>query len=116
MKKEEEVDRVFDNPIGLIIGMAVVTYIPRFLPLLLLSKKEISPSLNQWMSFIPASIFAALVASDVFFWENAFNMNPLDNIKLLPSILVSLIALKTKSLLWSMSAGVGAITVTWLLF
>ncbi|GAB2501526.1 hypothetical protein GCM10008929_22590 [Alkalibacterium psychrotolerans] len=107
---------MFDNPIILITGMAVVTFFPRFLPLLLLSKKEISPSLSRWMSFIPVSIFAALVASDIFFWEETFNVNPVDNIKLLPSVLVVLIALKTRSLLWSMAAGVGAITVMWLLF
>ncbi|MCC5889009.1 MAG: AzlD domain-containing protein [Alkalibacterium sp.] len=107
---------MFDNPIVLISGMALVTFLPRFLPLLLLSKKEISPSLSRWMSFIPVSIFAALVASDIFFWEESFNINPLDNIKLLPSVLVILIALKTKSLLWSMTAGVGAITVMWLVF
>lgn len=99
----------------LIMGMAGVTFLPRFLPLLLLSKKEISPSLSRWMSFIPVSIFAALVASDVFFWEGQLTINPAHNIKLLPSLVVVLIALKTKSLLWSMTVGVGSITVLWLI-
>lgn len=90
----------------LIIGMAVVTYIPRFIPILLLSKKEISPAFSRWMSFIPVSIFAALVASDIFFWESSFSLNPIENIKLIPSILVLVVAFKTKSLLWSMLVGV----------
>lgn len=98
----------------LIIGMAVVTYIPRFLPILLLSKKEISPSFSRWMSFIPVSIFAALVASDVFFWEGSFELDPIENIKLFPSILVLFVAYKTKSLLWSMITGVLAMTLLWL--
>lgn len=107
---------MLDNPILLIIGMAVVTFLPRFLPLLLLSKKEVSPSLSRWMSFIPVSIFAALVASDIFFWEGVINVNPVHNIKLLPSIITLLIALKTKSLLWSMTTGVASLTVLWLIF
>lgn len=107
---------MLDNPILLIIGMAVVTFLPRFLPLLLLSKKEISPSLSRWMSFIPVSIFAALVASDIFFWEGLFNVNPVHNIKLLPSLLTLLVSLRTKSLLWSMATGVTSLTVLWLIF
>ena len=98
----------------LIIGMAVVTYLPRFLPILLLSKKEISPSFSRWMSFIPVSIFAALVASDVFFWEGSFDLNAVQNIKLLPSVLVLFVAYRTKSLLWSMVIGVLSMTLLWL--
>lgn len=99
----------------LIIGMAVVTFIPRFFPLLLLSKKEISPSFSRWMSFIPVSIFAALVASDIFFWEGSFSLQPVKNIKLLPSILVLIVAYKTKSLLWSMVTGVFSMTLLFIL-
>lgn len=106
---------MLEHPVILIVGMAVVTFIPRFFPLLLLSKKEISPSLSRWMSFIPVSIFSALVASDVFFWEGSFNLNPVMNIKLLPSVLVILLAIKTRSLLWSMILGVSAITLMWLI-
>ncbi|WP_146922752.1 AzlD domain-containing protein [Alkalibacterium kapii] len=95
----------------LIIGMAAVTFLPRFLPLLFLSKKEISPSFSRWMTYIPVSVFAALVASDVFFWEGSFSLQPDENIKLLPSIIVLFIALKTKSLLWSMLTGIIAITL-----
>lgn len=100
----------------LILGMAIVTFIPRFFPLLLLSKKEISPSFSRWMSFIPVSIFAALVASDIFFWESSFSLNPFRNIKLIPSILVFVVAYKTKSLLWSMVTGVLLMTVFYILF
>lgn len=106
---------MFNHPLFLIGGMAVVTFFPRFFPLLLLSKREISPSLSRWMSFIPVSIFAALVASDIFFWEGAFRIDPLLNIKLIPSLLVILIASKTKSLLWSMIAGISALTLMWMI-
>lgn len=102
-----------DNYYGLIIGMAIVTYVPRFLPMLLLSKKEISPSFSKWMSYIPVSIFASLVASDIFFWETDFNIDPLANLKLIPTFLVLIVAVKTKSLLWSMITGITSMTVLW---
>lgn len=98
----------------LIVGMAIVTFVPRFLPILLLSKKEISPSFSRWMSFIPVSIFAALVASDLFFWEGSFSLQPVENIKLIPSVLVLIVAYKTKSLLWSMITGVLAMTLLYI--
>ncbi|WP_080145593.1 AzlD domain-containing protein [Marinilactibacillus piezotolerans] len=98
----------------LTLGMAVVTYLPRLLPMLLLSKKEISPSFSRWMTYIPVSIFSALVASDIFFWNGSFNINPAINIKLIPSVLVFFIAYKTKSLLWSMIIGLVGITLLWI--
>lgn len=98
----------------LTLGMAIVTYLPRLLPMLLLSKKEISPSFSRWMTYIPVSIFSALVASDIFFWNGSFNINPAINIKLIPSVLVFFIAYKTKSLLWSMIIGLVGITLLWI--
>lgn len=95
----------------LILGMAIVTYLPRVLPLLVLSNRSIPEKVSKWMSFIPVSIFAALIFSDIFFWQSQFNVNPLVNIKLLPSILVLLVAYKTKNLLWSMIFGILAIAL-----
>lgn len=99
--------------IWLIFGMAIVTFLPRFLPMIALTKREISPALGRWMSYIPVTIFAALVASDIFFWEESFNVNPLANIKLIPSIVVFLIAYKSKSMLLSMVCGIAGITLLW---
>ena len=97
--------------VQLIFGMALVTYLPRVLPMLVLSNRSVPEKISKWMSFVPVSIFAALIFSDVFFWESQFNVNPIVNIKLLPSVLVFIVAYKTKSLLWSMVLGIAAITL-----
>ncbi|ALV21889.1 MAG: AzlD domain-containing protein [Carnobacterium sp.] len=104
------------NPWLLIVGMAIVTYLPRMIPLLVLSKRTIPEKLEKWMSFIPVSIFSALIFSDIFFWEGKLNSNPLINVKLLPSILVFIFAYYTKNLLWSMALGVLSITLMVYLF
>ncbi|MBC9824355.1 MAG: AzlD domain-containing protein [Carnobacterium inhibens] len=97
--------------VQLIFGMALVTYLPRVLPMLVLSNRSVPEKISKWMSFVPVSIFAALIFSDVFFWESQFNVNPIVNIKLLPSVLVFIVAYKTKSLLWSMVLGIAAIAL-----
>ncbi|MEF9938266.1 AzlD domain-containing protein [Carnobacterium sp.] len=95
----------------LILGMAVVTYLPRMLPMLLLNNREIPEKIVRWMSFIPVSIFAALIFSDIFFWENQFSINPLENLKLIPAIIVFFIAYKTKNIMWSIVFGVVGISL-----
>ncbi|MER2002261.1 MAG: AzlD domain-containing protein [Carnobacterium inhibens] len=97
--------------VQLIFGMALVTYLPRVLPMLVLSNRSVPEKISKWMSFVPVSIFAALIFSDVFFWESQFNVNPIVNIKLLPSVLVFIVAYKTKSLLRSMVLGIAAIAL-----
>lgn len=95
----------------LILGMAVVTYLPRFVPMLVLSNRKVPEKLVKWMSFIPVSIFSALVFSDVFFWNSEVNVHLLENVKLLPTLLVFYIAYKTQNLLWSMAFGILGISV-----
>lgn len=95
----------------LILGMAIVTFIPRVLPMLVLSNRSVPDKISKWMSFIPVSIFAALIFSDIFFWEGQFTVDPIHNIKLIPSVIVFFVAYKTKNLLWSMVLGITAITL-----
>ena len=49
-----------------ILGMGLVTYLPRWLPLAVLSGREIPVVFRRWLSFIPVSILSALVAKAVF--------------------------------------------------
>jgi branched-subunit amino acid transport protein len=45
----------------IVIGMSVVTYIPRWLPLFLFSRRPMSAWLKEWLDFIPAAILSALI-------------------------------------------------------
>lgn len=99
------------SQLTLIIGMAVVTFLPRFLPLLVLSNREVPKKLAKWMAFIPVAIFSALVFSDIFFWNSKLNVNPVENVKLIPSIFVFYIAYKTQNLLLSMIIGILGISL-----
>ena len=45
----------------IIVGMAAVTYFPRFIPLLVLTRRQLPQWLIEWLDLIPASILSALI-------------------------------------------------------
>lgn len=89
----------------LIIGMGIVTYLPRMMPLLIFSKKNIPPWLESWLKFIPVGIFSALVFPNIFIRNQMFSMT-INNIELISSILVFAIAFRTRSLGLSVVVGI----------
>ncbi|RKD30015.1 AzlD domain-containing protein [Thermohalobacter berrensis] len=51
----------------LVIGMAIVTYIPRVIPMALLSSTEPPPFLKRFLSFIPYTVLSALIFPEILF-------------------------------------------------
>lgn len=50
----------------LIIGMAVVTYIPRFLPFKVVSGEKLPKRVRRFLTFIPCTALGALIIPGVF--------------------------------------------------
>ena len=46
----------------LIVGMGLVTYIPRWAPLFFLSQRQLPAWFVEWLDLIPAAILSALLA------------------------------------------------------
>ena len=46
----------------MILGMGMVTYVPRWLPLIFLSRRKLPEWLVDWLDFIPVAILSALLA------------------------------------------------------
>lgn len=93
-----------------ILGMCVVSYIPRVLPPFFLARRKLSPFVGRWLKYVPTSVFGALVFSEIFISGDTLNFS-LGNINLLVSLLVLAVAVKTKSL--GKCIGVG-LTAYWL--
>jgi branched-subunit amino acid transport protein len=83
--------------IPIIIGMGIVTYIPRWLPLFFLSRRRLPALLIDWLDFIPAAILSALVLPSI-----VTTGEPRHLVWVKPDLWVALptlvFALKTKSL------------------
>ena len=65
-----------------IVGMFLVTWIPRALPVLALASRKLPDSVIHWLSYVPASVLAALVAPEIFLQDGRFYFS-LHNIFLL---------------------------------
>ena len=50
----------------LIFLMALVTFIPRMLPAIFLSRRSLPAPLTLWLSYVPVAVLAALLAPALF--------------------------------------------------
>lgn len=87
----------FSEYFFLFAGMGLVTYLPRWLPLLYLSHRRLPQWLVDWLKLIPVSILSALLAPSLLADAQPRALN-LGKIELLVAIPTLLFALKTKSL------------------
>lgn len=55
----------FSDQLFIIVGMAVVTAIPRIVPLLLLSSRSLPEPFMRWLEMIPPAVLAALLAQEL---------------------------------------------------
>ncbi|GIP51117.1 AzlD domain-containing protein [Paenibacillus vini] len=93
----------------IIIGSALVTFLPRVLPLMVLSRMELPEWGIRWLNYVPISVMAALVGQELLLQDGQFSL--MNNIELLAAIPTVLVAMKTKSLLGTVVAGMVSIMV-----
>jgi branched-subunit amino acid transport protein len=58
-------DQLSTGIFTVIVGMAVINFCLRFVPLAVLSRIQLPPPVMRWLSFVPISVMGALVASEV---------------------------------------------------
>jgi branched-subunit amino acid transport protein len=83
--------------LGLLVGMGLVTYIPRWLPLYLLSNRQLPSWLIRWLDLIPVSILSALLAPALVTTGTPRQLAPFQP-EMLVAVPTFLFALKTRSL------------------
>lgn len=86
-----------DGYILIFLGMGLVTYLPRWLPLFVLAKRNLPEWFVEWLDLIPASILSALLLPELVTAGVPRNL-VLFQPKLLVAVPTFLFALKTKSL------------------
>ena len=57
---------MMENYYLLLVGMALVTFIPRILPLLFLRNLALTPKLQEFLGYIPYAALGALIIPGVF--------------------------------------------------
>ncbi|MBC8062974.1 MAG: AzlD domain-containing protein [Clostridiaceae bacterium] len=88
-----------------ILGSALVTFIPRVLPLMFLSKVEIPEWGEKWLNQIPVAVMSALLAQELLITNHKVFV--FDNvIKLIAALPTFIVAVKTKNLLITVVVGI----------
>ena len=80
-----------------LFGMQAVTYVPRLLPVLLFSSKQLPPLVIVWLRYVPVAVLAAMVVPSLLLVEQRIHFAA-DNLLLWAAIPTLLVAWKTKSL------------------
>jgi branched-subunit amino acid transport protein len=88
-----------------ILGAALVTFIPRVLPLVVLSKIQLPDWALQFLGYVPVAVMAALLAEELLPVHGLF-VPVWQNVNLLAFIPTLLIAILTRSLLGTVIAGI----------
>lgn len=89
----------------IIFGGAIVTMIPRVLPLAVLSKVDLPDWVVNWLKHIPVAIMAALLAQEILLPTEEFGYF-YGNLRLLAAIPTILVAVFTRSLLGTVIVGI----------
>lgn len=90
----------------LLFAMGAVTYLPRMLPLLTLSRKELPRWFVEWLDLIPAAILSALLLPSLITSGSPRQLD-LINPEIITAIPVFVVAVKSRSLGGTVLAGMG---------
>jgi len=90
---------------GLVIGMAVTNLVIRLVPIAALSRLELPPVVHRWLSYVPVSVMAAIVATQVLRPGGHWMLQP-DNPYLLASVPTAVVFRFTRSFLGATAAGI----------
>ena len=93
-----------------ILGMGAVTYLPRLLPVLLLSSKKLPPLVVAWLRFIPVAVLAAMLLPSLVVKDAQLDLS-WSNMFLWAAIPTFLVAGKMRSLFGSVIVGMLIVAV-----
>ena len=93
-----------------ILGMALVTYLPRLLPVWLLATRSLPEVAVTWLRYVPASVLAALLFPAVL-TENAHLALRWNNLYLLAIVPTLLVAWRTRSMFAAVVTGMLLVAV-----
>jgi branched-subunit amino acid transport protein len=91
-----------------ILGMMLVTYLPRLLPIWLLATRSLPGIVITWLRYVPAAVLSAMLFPAVLVEDSSLNLSS-DNLYLLAFFPTLLVAWKTKSLFLAVITGMALV-------
>ncbi len=93
-----------------LVGICLVTLLPRTLPLMYLSVDALPSWVSRWLSFIPVAVMAALLFPEIFMQGEKLALT-MDNVYLIAAIPSLLVAWKTSSFFGTIACGMGSVAL-----
>ena len=93
-----------------IVGCALVTALPRVLPLMYLSLDKLPVQAKNWLSFVPVAVMAALLGPGVLVRDGALSLS-VENIYLVVAIPALAVSYFTKSFFGTIAFSMGGIAL-----
>ncbi|WP_210133169.1 AzlD domain-containing protein [Staphylococcus sp. GDH8C106P] len=100
----------------IIVICGLVTWLTRIIPFIVISKIQLSEQVVKWLSFIPITLFTALIIDGVIEQQRGsfgYSLNIPFLVTIIPTVLVALV---TRSLTITILAGIFVMAMIRLLF
>ncbi len=97
-----------------IVLMALVTVLPRMLPVWLLAGRTLPPLVVTWLRYVPVAVLSALLVPDLLLREGQIDLS-WSNLYFWVSLPTFLVAWKTRSLFATVITGMGILALIRLL-
>jgi len=91
-----------------ILGMALVTYVPRLLPIWLLSSRRLPRLAVAWLRYVPVAALAAMLAPELFVDDGGINLGP-NNLFLWAALPAFIVAWRRRSLFSTVAVGMAVV-------
>ncbi len=91
-----------------LVGMMLVTYLPRLFPILFLSGKTLPPLFVAWLRLVPPAVLAAMLIPSLLVPQDKIDFT-VDNLYLWAAVVALPLAWKTKSLFATVIVGMGCV-------
>ncbi len=92
----------------LIIIIGLITFALRAIPIFLIGRGEMPLLMRRALRFVPPAVLSAIVAPELLQPGGVLNVS-LGNFRLLAGALAILVAWRTRSVLWTIAVGMGAL-------
>ena len=89
----------------MILGVSAVSLLPRMLPVAILSRWEFPQLLQKWLSFVAPAVLGGLAALSILAPKGYIHISP-SNLYLWACIPTFLVAIKTRSLFYTLLIGI----------
>jgi|LSQX01.1.fsa_nt_gb branched-subunit amino acid transport protein len=91
-----------------ILGSALVSFLPRFLPMYYLTRQKIPPLVTAWLRYIPVAVLSALVVPGILTSDGRLFFS-FENSYLLATIPAVITAVFSKNMVLTIIVGMAAV-------